>query len=207
MDTAITATYSPSSYYSFNSTLLFGYTDSTNLNTQLVLYDALQSATVTLPELAYPAKNIQKYALIAQFTHNLLEVVTSYSYGNTINTNITYPDPNAYTLTTNNQPGSFAVSWNAAKPSCYATFWNNTNVNWTLYASPDSTTLSPLALLTAQKPRMLQGQNLTNLYLGAFLYETVQNYNYAGFLNFGCDSNQVRQHPVTSGVSYSKDFY
>jgi len=184
-----------------------GYTDSTNLNSQLLLYDPVLTGASGLPQLVYPAKNIQKYAAIGQFTHNLQEEVTSYSYGNTINTNITYPDPNAYTLATNNRPTSFAVSWNATKPSYYTTFWDTPNMDWVLYASPDSTTLSPLALLTAQKPRMLQGQDLTKLYLEAFSYETVQNFNYAAFLNFGCDSNLVRQHPVTSAVSYLKGFY
>lgn len=52
-----------------------------------------------LPKLEIPTRNIQKYALIAAFKSAQNEMVTWYSYGNSINLNNTFPDPNAYTVT------------------------------------------------------------------------------------------------------------
>ena len=75
-----------------------------------------------------------------------------------------------------------------------------------LYASPDSVSLQPLTLLTAQKSKLLQGQSLSSLTLKAFQYENVQGYGYAGFLGLTCDTVLLGTTRVVSAISYAKSF-
>jgi hypothetical protein len=205
MDQALSASFTPSSYFGFFSSFLLGYPDSTNLNSEILMYQNYAPEHLNIPQLEYPTKNIQKYALTAQFSHGNNEFVEVYSYSNTINTNITYPDPNSYTLGAM-QNTQFTLGWNGAKPTYYSTSWRDSTVSWTIYASPDSTTLNPIGLWTAQKPKMLQGQDLTKLALGEFQFETVSGYNYAGYLGLTTNSSQLSKNPVSGGVAYYKNF-
>jgi hypothetical protein len=209
MDNITSANFSQSSYYTYFFSSIYGYSDSTNLNSRIQLYYniALEDSDLHLivPQLEYPTNNIQKYAVLGNFSSANQESAVLYSYGNTVNPNITYPDPGFYTINAN-QVNHFSVSWNAAKPTYYATEWVDSAVTWLVYASPDSTTITPLSLFTAQKPKMLQGQDLTKLNPYFFGYGNVQGYNYAGFLGLINDSVQFWQHPITSSVEYTKFF-
>ena len=205
MDTAATATFTPSSYYSYYSSTVNGYSDSNNLNTLLQLYFNEAILNNGLPQLEYPTKNIQNYAVRGDFFHGTQEEAETYSVGPGINPNIVFPDPNAYSLgaTQNNQ---FSVAWNAAEPTYYKTFWLDSTINWTIYASPDSAAFNPIALLTAQKSKMLQGQDLTLLKLNYFQYGAVPGYDYAAYLGLVCDSTQLWKHPISGLVNYYKFF-
>lgn len=209
MDNVTSANYPSSSYYSYEFSYAFGYTDSTNLNSRIQLYindfytDSFYSNK--LPNLEYPAKNIQKYATLGAFYHGSNEGGFVYSYGNTVNSNITYPDPNSYTITSN-QLNHFSLNWNAAKPTYYYTEWVDSALTWIIFSSPDSTNINPLGILATQKPKMLQTQDLTKLNPYYFTYENVQGYNYADFLNLINDSTNLWKHPITATVSYNKYF-
>jgi hypothetical protein len=205
MDQAATGTFTPSSYFTHYFTNIYGYTDSTNQNSQIWLYIFDSILVNTLPQLEYPTKNIQKYAVTAAFSHGIYELAQWYACSDTVNTNITYPDPSSYTLAAT-QNTHFAVNWNATKPTYYTTYWGDAIVSWTVYASPDSTTLNPIGLLTAQKSKLLQGQDLTKLTFGEFTFETVNGYNYAGYLGLINDSTQLWKTLVSGGVAYYKHF-
>jgi hypothetical protein len=207
MDTAVSANFTPSSYFSsYSFSRVYGYTDSTNLNSEIELnFDQATQFGTPNPELLYPAKNIQKYAVLGYFSNGSQEQSESYTYGNTVNTNITYPDPNSYTLGST-QNNNFTVSWKSTKPTYYFTTWSDAGISWELYANPDSTTLDPVALLTAQNPKMLKGHNFTDLTLSEFLFENVQGYNYSGFQNLACDSVQIWKNRLTSTTVYYKLF-
>jgi hypothetical protein len=60
--------------------------------------------------------------------------------------------------------------------------------------------------MTAQKSKMLQGQDLTKLTIGEFQFETVNGYNYAGYLGLVNDSTKLWKTLVTGGVGYYKFF-
>jgi hypothetical protein len=204
MDTAEVANFSPSSYFTYSNTNVYGYPDTNNLNTELWLYNNDINAETGLPQLEYPAKNIQAYTVAAEFNHNQ-ESVEIYTRGTTINPNITYPDPSSYLIsaTQNNQ---FSVSWNAIKPTFYETYWKDSAVSYYLYASADSTTINPVGLLSTQKSKLLQGQDLTQLMLSFFQYGIVSGYGYADYLGLVCDSTLLWKHPVSNRMSYYK-FY
>jgi hypothetical protein len=209
MDQAASGTFSPSSYFTHYFTNIYGYLDSTNQNSQIWLYinDYVADSTLvnTLPQLLYPTKNIQKYAVTAAFSHGIYELAQWYACSDVVNTNITYPDPGSYTLAAT-QNTQFALNWNSAKPTYYTTYWGDATVSWTIYSSPDSTMLNPVGLLTAQKSKLLQGQDLTKLTFGEFTFETVNGYNYPGFLGLINDSTQLWKTLVSGGVSYYKYF-
>ena len=205
MDTAATATFTPSPYFSYYSSVVNGYSDSTNLNTFLSLYFNATVLNNGLPQLEYPTKHIQNYAVLGTFYHGTQEAAEIYRVGPSVDPNIIYPDPTAYSLgaTQNNQ---FSVAWNAAKPTYYLTAWADSTISWTIYASPDSTALNPVALLTAQKSKLLQGQDLTQLKLNYFQYGVVPGYDYGGYLGLVCDSTQLWKHPIAGRVNYYKYF-
>jgi len=205
LDTAVAVTFTPSSYYSFSSSNLYGYPDTTNISTALGLYTYWVNPLWSLQELWYPPKYFQKYALETTYTSNNKELVTAYSYTSSISSNIAYPDPGSYTIGAS-QNNNFTVSWNAGMPTYYYTTWQDSTLTWTLYASPDSATLNPLAMLTAQSSKMLKGTNLSSLALANFQFENVSGYNYSSFLALTCDSALLQKTRVSGGIAYNKSF-
>jgi hypothetical protein len=205
LDTAVSVTFTPPSYYSFSNSSLIGYPDTTNINTSLYLYSYWVNPLWTLPDLWYPTKYFQKFSLQTNFVSTNKELVSAYSYTSNITPNIAYPNPNSYTIGSN-QNNHFSVTFSGAKPTYYYTAWQDSTLAWTLYASPDSTTINPFGLLSALKSKMLQGLDLNKLTLTSFQFESVPGYNYAGFLGLTCDSALLTRTRVTSGVAYTKTF-
>jgi hypothetical protein len=205
LDTAVAVNFTPPSYYNFSSSYLYGYVDTTNISTALFLYTYYANPLWTLQELWYPPKYFEKYALETTFTSSNKEIVTAYSYTNSISADIAYPDPGSYTIGAS-QNNHFAITWNAGKPTYYYTIWQDSTVTWTLYAPPDSATLNPLATLTAQTSEMLKGTNLSPLALKSFQFENVSGYNYNSFLALTCDSALLQKTRVSGGVAYNKSF-
>ncbi|HTI92416.1 MAG TPA: hypothetical protein VL727_17600 [Puia sp.] len=205
LDTAVAVTFTPSPYYSFSSSNLIGYPDTNNISTALSLYNYWANTLWSLQELWYPPKYFQKYALQTTFASNNKEVVTAYSYTSSISPNIAYPDPGSYAIGAS-QNDHFTVGWNAGKPTYYYTTWQDSTLTWTLYASPDSVTLDPLALLTTQSSKLLKGTNLSPLALTNFQFENVPGYNYSSFLALTCDSVLLQKTRVSGGISYNKSF-
>jgi hypothetical protein len=205
MDTAVSTSFNASANYSPYFISLYGMTDSTDPNSYLDLYTYESNLKTQNPPLVYPPKYIQKYWLAAEFAGNNNDYFTAYSFGNKISSTITYPDPNFYSIAST-QNNKFSVTFTAAKPSQYSTYWQNASISWTLYSSPDSTTINPIALLTAQKSKLLQNQNLGSMSLASFEYETVPGYDYGGLLSFVCNSSALSNTRIPSGTMYFKLF-
>jgi hypothetical protein len=205
LDTAVTLNFPASPSYTFAQSQLYGYVDTTNINSSMWLYAYYVNSLWTLPDLEYPTTLIQKYALQTTWTSTSKETVNTYNYSGTVPAGFALPDPNTYSIGSN-QVGNFSVSFTGTKPTYYYTQWQSTAVTWTLYASPDSVSLQPLTLLTAQKSKLLQGQSLSSLTLKAFQYENVQGYGYAGFLGLTCDTVLLGTTRVVSAISYAKSF-
>lgn len=205
LDTAVAVTFTPSPYYSFRSSYLIGYPDTNNISSALALYSYWVNPLWSLQELWYPPKYFQKYALQTTFTSNNKELITAYSYSSNISSNIAYPDPGSYAIGAS-QNNHFTIGWNASKPTYYYTTWQDSTLTWTLYASPDSVTLNPFAMLTTQSSKMLKGTNLSSLVLADFQFENVSGYNYNSFLALTCDSALLQKTRVSGGVSYNKSF-
>src|SRR5258708_5914058 len=133
----------------------------------------------------YPrAAKFQKYYLIADF-NGTNEHLFIYSYGSAINTNINYPPAGAYTVGSA-QNNNFTVTF-TAKPTYYYAELATSAITWSLYASPDSTSLNPLALITAQKSKLLQGQDLSSLKPSGLLCETVPGYGFQDYFAWVCN--------------------
>jgi|SRR6185437_10161192 len=205
MDQTTSANFTPSSYFNYYESYLWGYPDSTNLNSVLQLYSHDTGWVAGTPELEYPTKNIQKYAMEGRFYSPNNEYAFVYSLSNTINLNLSYPDPNSYSLgSTKNS--NFAISWNGTKPTYYFTYWSANNISWGFVVPPDSTTFNPLGLMTAQGSKILQGMDLTRLTLAEFYYNSVKGYNYSGYLGLMHDSTQYWKNPISSSIIYIKNF-
>ena len=205
LDPAVTLNFPPSPNYVFYMSQLYGYLDTTNVNKSLWLYNYFVNPLWTLPDLEYPPALIQKYALQTIWTSANQETVNTYTYSGTVPSSFVLPDPNAYSIGAN-QVSNFSVSFTGPKPTYYYTSWQNAAIIWTLYASPDSASLQPLNLLTAQKSKLLQGQSLSSLALKGFQYENVQGYGYAGFLGLTCDTALLATTRVVSSTIYAKTF-
>ena len=205
MDTAVSISFNESANYSPYEISLYGMTDSTDPHSYMDLYSYRSDPKTQNPPLVYPPKYIQRYWLTAEFAGNNNDYFTAYSFGNNISSTVTYPDPNFYAITST-QNNNFSVTFSAAKPSQYSTYWQSASIHWTLYSSPDSATINPIALLTAQKSKMLQSQNLQSLTLSGFQYETLPGYDYGGFFSFVCNYAAVSNTHVPSATTYFKLF-
>ncbi len=200
METDISGNYNTSSYFTFSDQSIYGFPDSTDLTSGLQLY---YNDSPSLPQFLYPPKVLQKYTASTYFIGSNNDQCRSYTYGNTIPSTVTYPVPPSITSTQNN---NFSLNLNTAKPTYYYTVWESPTINWTLYSSPDSTTLNPVNLLTTQKSKLLQGTSLSSLTLTEFKYETIQGYNYLNFLNLVCNSVKPAYTEITSAIFYDKAY-
>lgn len=107
---------------------------------------------------------------------------------------------------TSNTLNQFSLSWNSVHPSYYSTSWAAGNLRWTLYSSPDSTTQHPLNLFSSLDSQLLRGQNLGNLTLTGFAFETAQGLDYAGFFNYTCNPTLLKTQRLPASITYSKTF-
>ena len=200
MDTDISGNYNTSSYFTFSDQSIYGFPESTDLTSGIQLY---YNNSPNLPQFLYPPKVLQKYTALTYFNGSNNDICRSFTYGNTVPSTVTYPVPPSITSTQNN---NFSLNLNTAKPTYYYTVWKSPTINWTLYSSPDSTTLNPVNLLTTQKSKLLQGTSLSSLTLTEFNYETIQGYNYLNFLNLVCNSVKPAYTEVTSAIFYDKTY-
>jgi hypothetical protein len=204
-DSAVTLSYNPSPNYSFFTTYLAGIPDTTDPNKNSSLYSSSSGIVPALPQVMYPrAAKFQKYLLDATFHGtNPNEQLYVYSYSNSINTNINYPPAGAYTVASA-QNNNFTVTFNTAKPTYYEAELTTSAITWTLFASPDSASLNPLALITAQKSKLLQGQDLTSLKPVFLICETVAGYGFQDYFAWVCNPLLHQAKPVSGSVTYSK---
>ena len=203
LDTAGTATLNTVSSYTFNTCVLWGMPDSNSPDRSLYLYENPYGSPGVVQ---YPKKYIQKFMLENIWTGTAYETVYSYNYGDTIaRNNYNLPAPGAYTINSN-QNNQFSVQFNSVKPCYYETQWGSTGLFWQLYANPDSTAMNPIALLQAQKSKLLQGIDLTAMTHQYFQYENIPGYKYADYLNLTCNPTLKRTKRIASSVYYSNKF-
>jgi hypothetical protein len=73
-----------------------------------------------------------------------------------------------------------------------------------IIASPDSTQIRPLPLLTSLHSKLLQGQTLSTLTLQNFNYENIPGVDYNSYYLHQTNSAQVTKNPFASDLLYLK---
>jgi hypothetical protein len=204
-DTATTASFPASTNYGLQTLDLLGITDTTNTATVAYLYNYFGSGLSQ--QIMYPSRTkMQAYILSAKFiTQATNESYAIYNYGSTVNTAINYPPASAYSINSA-QTNKFSVTFNTAKPTYYTLALTNSNIRWNFFASPDSSTVNPIGLLTAQNSKLLQGQNLSTVSLSSFGYTTVPAMGFSDYLHFTTDTVWLKGRHVTHYESYGKNF-
>ena len=96
---------------------------------------------------------------------------------------------------------SFAVSF-AQGLTNYTTSWSVGNITMAITASPDSSQLRPLTLLTYLHSKLLQGQSLTGLSIQNFGYETVPGVSYSGYFAHQTDPQQLVNNVFATDLIY-----
>jgi hypothetical protein len=213
MDTANAAMFSKPSYYSLSATSLYGWVDTTNVNSALDLYEYYVSpGSPVLPDVVYPRKNIQAFMLSASWNGpGANESMSVYSYGDSIPTSFNLPPPGSYNISSS-QNTSFAMQFNTTKPSycsisgASGSVFSKNVMFWTFLAPPDSSSLNPLGILTAQKSKLLQGLDLTTLLLNQFSCENAPGYDYLDYLGLLYKPNAAQPVYIPNTLRYSKRF-
>ncbi len=206
-DTAVTGNLNSSPDYTLISTSLLGVSDSSNIYVAPTLYFFFNSASVPT-QLMYPRDwKFQKYLLESRFavSTNNKEKFYDYKYEDTVDNTIHYPPANAFVIGAS-QINNFTVTFNGAKPASYKTILTNSLVYWECNASPDSTSLNPLAVLLAQKSKLLQGLDLSTLQLNGFVAEMVPGYGYAQYMGLLCNPALLSTVHLPNYSAYTKTF-
>jgi hypothetical protein len=203
MDTTVKVFYNIPPQYSFVTTDMTGYFDSTNVTKTLNLYGYYQR--LPLADLQYPPPSqvsFQKYYWEVDATTANNEFLTYRNYASNPPTgtlNPPLPATPIYTLNSTSND-SFSVSF-SQQPTSYATAWtigSASNIQLSIGAPPDSTLTHPLPLLTSLHSKMLQGQTLSPF--------TVQNFSYD--MVPGVDYNSRILHstnPATALIPYASE--
>jgi len=203
MDTAVMLNFNKPAEYTMQSCTLIGVMDTTDFSRNVVLYGFLHYPGT--PDMEYPRKLVQKLELSANAASSNNDYASYYSYGDSIPSTLPLADESSYTITST-QNTNFSLKFLSAAPSYYTTGWKTQGITWALSASPDSTTLNPLSLLTALKSKMLQGIDLSGLSLSSFGFEAAQGLDYAGFLSYVCNPNLIKTQRLSSSIQFSKSF-
>lgn len=179
MDTAVAVKFTrPAEYATGTSCSLVGYWDTTDYSNSVLLYSEIVGPPINpAADVEYSKEKCQAYELNVSFSNSNNDGVSYYSYGNTVPSTLTLPDESAYNLSSSTS-SLFSVNFVGSKPTYYETLWSAGGVYWTYYADPDSTTLTPLATLTAMNSKLLQGQNLSSLALNSFTFGIAQGMSY-----------------------------
>lgn len=206
MDTAVGVNFIKPSGYNLVLSLLNGHTDTTDPAKNLELYINI---LINSPyELEYPKKFVEKYEFLGIWGNFTGETNTYYSYNDTVPGagSIAFQGTSNYSIGAN-QEDSFAIQFSNVNPSYYSTQWNSNNtIFWTIYSPSDSTTQHPLRLFSAQKSKLLSGQDLSTLTLGSLRFETVQGANYPNYFNYIFNPALYNQKLLRSSIAYQKTF-
>jgi hypothetical protein len=188
-------------------TYINAFMDTTNFLNSVTLYptgpdfNSMLTRGLQIPRQPF----IQKYELNILLFGSDSDNVTFYNYADTVPTVFSLPDQSYYSLNAT-QADNFSVSWPKGKPTSYTVTWATSTVHWSISASTDSTSLHPLSMFTALHSKLLSGQNLNSLALLNFSLQTVQGFDYAGFLGYVCDSMALKTRRVGSLVSYNRTY-
>jgi hypothetical protein len=206
-DTAVSANYPSSPNYNWVNSQLVGVIDSTDPRKCVTLCFNYPVQGSFVQHLLYPRRTkFQKYWSYSSFTNasdgSELDV---YGYLNSVDAKVNYPAPNAYVFNST-QNTNFSITFNSSKPTYYRTDWTNNTIFWSVYSSPDSTQFNPLGFWTAQKSKLLKGQDLSQLAFNYFVTETVPGYDYVDFFNWAGNAKLHDAKPVSGSTFYSKFF-
>jgi hypothetical protein len=204
MDTAIKVNYYRPGYI-FTACNLVGDMDTTNIDRALLLYAPTFGPgfdTTAVQNFCYPPTLVQKYELrIYAHTPDKQNYLSYYSYGPQVPPAMPFPDSTGYTLNST-QPDDFSVTLLTAKPTYISAEYATSNVDWVIFASPDSTQLHPLSSLSSLNSRMLHQQNLSSLSFASFGYGIADQLNYQDYFSFVCNE----QRALTSRPASEVDF-
>lgn len=202
MDTATIVNFTKPPDYTIQSIALYGIIDTTDLARSVYLYN--KYSTEAIPDLEYPGTTVEDMELFITAT-NADGTAHYYSYGNSIPSNLAFPEPSSYTVSSN-QGNNFAVNFGSNQPSYYFTQWGNGKIGLTLFAPGDSTSLNPQAILTAMNSKLMQGQSFSGLQLNDLFFETPAGLDCAGFFALEHNPAQLQTQRVPSSVSFFKSF-
>jgi len=205
MDTAIKVNYYRPGYV-FTACNLVGDMDTNNIDRALLLYLPAFGPgfdTTAVQNFCYPPSLVEKYELrIYAHTLDKKSYISYYSYGPQVPQTMPFPDSTSYTLNST-QPDNFSVTFLTVRPTYANTVWVTSNVNWTVFASPDSTQLHPLSMLSSFNSRMLRQQNLSSLSFSSFGYGTADQLNYQDYFSFVCNLPRASTSRPGSEVDFS----
>ena len=202
MDTAVTINYVKPPGYSVTYTYLYGIMDTTDLTRTLALYRDFSG--INIPDVEYPKKYVQKFEFNMNISIDNTHSDNYYSYGDTIPSTLYWPSDIDYTLPSN-QFTAFQVAFApTVHPAEYGIAWSKNNLLYSIIAPSDSTTLNPQDMLSSLKgAKLLQGQSLTGLRLGSFVFETPGTLSYADYYSAVYSPAQDKSKHISSMMSYS----
>lgn len=205
MDTAVMLNFKMPVGYTVSSSNLIGIMDTTDFGRSLILYETFNPGQ---PDMEYPRKLVQKFEPYIYASNGVGQNYFGYySYGDSIPATLPVPDASAAYTVSSTKNTNFSVKFgSAASPSYYTTTWNGTGIHWSLYCSPDSTTLNPVGLLTSLNSKMLKGQNLSGIAVAGFGYESAQGFKYQDFFSYVHNTDMIKTRRVPVSIKFGQTF-
>ncbi|MFT3747322.1 MAG: hypothetical protein QM768_03360 [Agriterribacter sp.] len=208
MDTAVQVKFQGIKDYNIAYVDLLGLVDSTDIFSVNYLYNspAIVHNNTVNADLLYPGKYFQTYQLTLSVFGNS-QGVSHFSYGDSVRTVLNLPDKSNYNITSSSYD-KFAVQFLNTAPAYYSTTWNLDNIQWTIFASPDSSAIMPFGMMNALQAKSfyLKSLNLNNLKLTLFTFENMKNIDFDTYLNFTFNSMNRKKRLIYYSDIYSIGF-
>lgn len=208
MDTAVQVTFQKNGGYKIQYPDLLGLVDSTDLSRVNYLYSTASIAynNTVNADILYPGKYFQTYQLTLYASKTNTEV-KHFSYGDSVRTVLNFPDESNYAISSSSY-NKFSVKFLNISPAYYNTKWISDNIQWTIYASPDSSTIMPLNTMKAlqAKSSYLKSLDVDNLKLTSFTFDNMNTIDFDTYLDFTFNSKRRTKRLIYYSDIYSTVF-
>jgi len=207
MDTAISQMFVMPPQYKCTYVDLWGIIDTTDFSRSVNVYGSRIYFNYTGADIEYPTKYFQKYQLNMVASNGLDIDIYHFSYGDTVAYKFDFPEETDFTLNAT-QKDNFAVAFNNIQPAYYITKWESSDIRWLIYASPESSSLRPLSTINILKSRshFLGGADVNNLGIKSFIFEIMNDVNYATYMGYNFNSKQRTKRIIYSSDQFIKTF-
>ena len=207
LDTAVQLTFNrpvPFTEEPIASTL-WGILDTTDLSQAIGFTDYTETSTRSGIDFEYAPVSVQKYEMDYYATYSNNDVVNCFAYTNTLPQTLPLVQESDFSISSA-QTDNFSVTFPNTKPTFYQVAVSDSSLTYSIYLSPDSSTVHPLTFLTNLKSKLLSATALGNLRLNQFNMSDFNGFNYLSYYSYITNPTAIQAHHVVSINALTRNY-
>lgn len=207
MDTAVALTFNrPFPFTTLvGASTLYAIPDTNDLANVISYTSILQPIGQGL-DFQYDPFPAEKYEMNYLANNNDNDFLYYYAYTKTLPNTLPLFQSSDYSVSSS-QSDNFSVTFPGSRPSYYELAYGDTVLSYSLWASPDTTTLHPLTFLTNKKCKLLQNVAITTLPQPSLSMTNFNGLDYAGYFQYITNQAAIKTKPIAYMSMLMKQVY